>query len=268
MKYAEFIELAKANYTKGGDSYYECWDEDTFNEYEEMFGKMTKKRALAMFKDNAAVTAEYEAAAEWYGGMDQETIDIINKENAEYEARKKAEEEKEMANSAQVQVIEIEVEGVKFTQTRPGYYYKRVDGKNVRIPKNEWEQAFEAYTATVDEADEVEEEPKVKKTRRSKDVAFEHNTIKGNITLTAKQVDFLKALPGTCFWENGLESTLWCDCIAEEIGWNPMSVGAMISTLREKGLVSVGQETSRQGKPKFMTFTIVGQVIAEHLGLK
>lgn len=317
MKYTEFIELAKANYTKGGDSYYECWDERTFNEYEEMFGKITEKEALQMFKENAEIEAEYEAAAEWFGGMDQETIDRINEENERYEASKKAEEDKEMAK-AQVEVTVIEVEGVIYTQTRPGYYYKKVDGKQTRIPKAEWEQAFDAYMATVDEADEQEEADeltaameklgyhriqheinpfaystcdgqskvmlfdsveegmewvkentpkKVRKPRRSKDVAFEMDTIEGRITLTAKQVDFLKLLPTVTFWEEGIESTLWCDCIADDINWNPMSVGAMISTLREKGLVVVGRDTSRKGKPKYMSFTTVGQVIAKKLGL-
>lgn len=198
-----------------------------------------------------------------------------------------------MTKEAQVSVIEIEVEGIKYTQTRPGYYYKRVDGKNVRISKSEWEQAFDAFTAQVDEADEefdaedeirarkeIEEQKdreteqnfngktkKAAKPRRSKDVAFEMGTLIGHVTLTAKQVQFLKLLPKTCFWEEGTESTLWCDCIADDIGWNPMSVGAMISTLREKKLVVVERDESRKGKPKYMTLTAVGQVIAEKLGL-
>lgn len=258
-----------------------------------------------------------------------------------------------MAKEAQVSVIGIEVEGIKYTQTRPGYYYKRVDGKNVRVSKSEWEQAFDAFTAEVNEADEEfdaedeirarkdlqdakdreteqnfngkkaesktdhytvrtfydgmtgyvvekngvevyngfsvdeiierfgfnpnevteidiprkKETKKAAKPRRSKDVAFEMDTIEGHITLTAKQVQFLKLLPKTCFWEEGVESTLWCDCIADDIGWNPMSVGAMISTLREKKLVTVAKDTSRKGNPKCMTFTAVGQVIAEKLGL-
>lgn len=286
MTYTEFMKLAKANYTKGGDSYYECWDERTFSDYEEMFGKMTKKRALEMFKDNAGIEAEYEAAAEWFGGMDQETI---NKENEQYEARKKAEEEKTM-KKAQVEITVIEVEGVIYTQTRAGYYYKKTEDGQKRIPKAEWEQAFDAYVNTVDGADEewdseneivirkeIEEKKdketednfnkKVSKPRRSKDVAFEMDTIEGHITLTKKQVDFMKLLPTVTFWEDGIESTLWCDCIADDIQWNPMSVGAMISTLREKKLITVGKDTSRKGHPKYMQFTVVGQVIAKKLGL-
>lgn len=114
-------------------------------------------------------------------------------------------------------------------------------------------------------------EPKTKKTakpRRPKDVAFEMDTLIGHITLTAKQVDFLKTLPKTSFWEEGIDSVMWCDCIADDIGWNPMGVGAMISTLREKNLVAVEKDMSRQGHPKVMSFTEVGQVVAKKLGLK
>lgn len=113
---------------------------------------------------------------------------------------------------------------------------------------------------------------KAKKVRKSKDIAFE---LKENgetvMTLTAKQVDFMKHLPDTCFWENGLESALWCDVLADEIGGQfagkPMTTGAMISTLREKGIVEVGREESRQGKPKFMVLTDLGKQIATGMGL-
>lgn len=70
LTYDAFIELAKANYTRGGDSFVECWDERTFNEYVELFGSLTRKKALKMFKDNASVEAEYEAAAKWAAGVD------------------------------------------------------------------------------------------------------------------------------------------------------------------------------------------------------
>lgn len=115
------------------------------------------------------------------------------------------------------------------------------------------------------------EEKQPKRVRRSKDVAFEMDTIEGHITLTAKQVDFIKHLPDTCFWEHGLESALWCDVLADEIGGQfagkPMTVGAMISTLREKKLVAVNRDVDRKGKPKYMVLTVVGQVIAQKLGL-
>lgn len=206
-------------------------------------------------------------------------------------------EEDNKMTKAQVEVTVIEVEGVIYTQTRPGYYYKKVDGKQTRIPKAEWEQAFEAYVGSVDEADEqwdteddvearkeIEEQKdketedafnkqkKVRKPRRSKDVAFEMDTLIGHVTLTAKQVQFLKLLPKTCFWENGLDSALWCDILADEIGGQfadkPMTVGAMISTLREKDLLIVVVQRVNGRKAKFFELTDLGKEVAAELGLK
>ena len=50
LTYEELIEYAKQHYNKGGDGIYECWDERTFNEYVEMFGGITKRKALEMFR--------------------------------------------------------------------------------------------------------------------------------------------------------------------------------------------------------------------------
>jgi hypothetical protein len=114
------------------------------------------------------------------------------------------------------------------------------------------------------EQDEKKTPAKKSRKRASKDIAYTGI----GFTLTAKQVDFIKLLPGTCFWEEGIDSTLWCDCIAEDINWNPMSVGAMISTLREKHLVAVAKDMSRKGHPKAMQFTDLGKQVATELGLQ
>lgn len=208
-------------------------------------------------------------------------------------------EDKNMAN-AQVQVIDFEFDGVRYTNTRPGYYYKKVEGKQTRIPKSEWEQAWDSYTAEADPADDwqIDDEfearkqaqtendkqtedsfnkKEVKKTsrsRKSKDVAFEGVYETGNetnfkvnkITLTAKQVDFLKALAKTDEWKE-VEQGIWCDVIADEIKWNPMSVGAMISTLREKNLIIIVAERINGKKCKNMSFTELGKKVATELGL-
>ena len=50
LTYEELMALAKEHYNEGGDQTYECWDEKTFNEYVSMFGPMTKKKALEMFR--------------------------------------------------------------------------------------------------------------------------------------------------------------------------------------------------------------------------
>ena len=52
LGYEEFIEYAKKHYNRGGDSYVECWDEATFDEDVRMFGPITKRKALGMFRDS------------------------------------------------------------------------------------------------------------------------------------------------------------------------------------------------------------------------
>ena len=200
-------------------------------------------------------------------------------------------------------------DGTVFESNEKGnYFYKstgRTDKKGnpimMRIPRHVFEQAFEEMiTESADQAkadaeyegrlqkqaesDRAAEEAvnkktsrkaidkEMKKTRRSKDVAFEYcPNGTDTVTLTAKQVEFMVEMTKTSFWENGLESTLWCDILADEIGGQfagkPMTVGAMISTLREKDLVVVGRDTSRQGKPKYMALTDLGKAVAKDLGL-
>lgn len=63
LNYEEFIEYAKAHYTKGGDGYYECWDKRTFDEYVEMFGEITKRKALQMFKESYEIELDRRG---WY----------------------------------------------------------------------------------------------------------------------------------------------------------------------------------------------------------
>lgn len=194
-------------------------------------------------------------------------------------------------------------DGTIFESNEKGNYFYKSTGKMdkkgnpimMRIPRHIFEQTFEEYIKQAnDEAEQAEwdaemearkqeqeqkdreteaefnkkaEKKAVKRTRKSKDIAHESN----GVTITAKQADFIKHLPDTSFWENGLDSALWCDVLADEIGGQfagkPMAVGAMISTLREKGLVSVGKDLDRKGKPKFMVLTEVGKQVAKELGL-
>lgn len=114
---------------------------------------------------------------------------------------------------------------------------------------------------------EEPKQPKAKKGRKSKDIAHEAE----GVTLTAKQVDFIKHLPDTCFWENGLDSRIWVDCLCDEIGGQfegkPMTVGAMISTLCEKGLGSRGSERRDGRKCTSFELTARGKAVAKSLGL-
>jgi hypothetical protein len=204
--------------------------------------------------------------------------------------------------------------GVSYTETEKGYFFKEENGKKSRIKKAEYEQAFEEYnaqitqdiaideaisdeqadewTAEIDEARQAQAEkqaesdreaeqamggkPKAEK-RRSKDIAFEGVFETGSgadfkvseITLTAKQVRFIQRMPEDDFYEANLNSSLWIDCYCDTIAdeFNPMAVGAMVSTLREKGILAVGEDRVNGKKCKCMAFTELGRVIAKELGL-
>lgn len=179
---------------------------------------------------------------------------------------------------AQVQVVDFEMNGVRYTNTRPNYFYKKEDGKQVRISKAEWDEAWEQSGQAELEARKAEQAKKdaeteknfnkkktERKPRRSKDIAFESN----GVTLTKKQVQFIKLMPSDDFYENGLESILWVDVFVDTISgeFNPMSAGAMVSTLKEKGLITVEKQRVNGKNSKCMTFTDLGQQIAKELGL-
>lgn len=122
---------------------------------------------------------------------------------------------------------------------------------------------------TTEEIKQIAKEfaPKKKSTRKSKDIAYDGN----GITLTAKQVDFIRHLPDTCFWEHGLDSALWTDVLADEIGGQfagkPMTTGAMISTICEKGLANRTADRFNGRKSTFMVLTELGKKVAAELGL-
>lgn len=116
--------------------------------------------------------------------------------------------------------------------------------------------------------DKPTEPTRVKKPRKSKDIAHES---KHGVTLTAKQVDFIMHLPDSDFWTDGLDSEIWVDCLCDEIGGQffnkPMTVGAMISTLCEKKLgVRCRQKVNGRMATSFK-LTDLGKMIASELGI-
>lgn len=154
-------------------------------------------------------------------------------------------------------------------------YSKTEDGKTRRIGKAEYEQAHDAWVeASLAEAEEsVETEEvekaarKAKKTRKSRrQVAREFEVNGQNVTLTEKQIDFIQHLPDTHFWKKGLDSTLWVEVLCDDIGGQfagkPMTVGAMISTLREKGLIYASVDKLDGKKAKYVALTEVGKIVA------
>lgn len=113
--------------------------------------------------------------------------------------------------------------------------------------------------------------------RRSRDVAATVESPDGEVTVTARQLQFLRELARTPQYVEGA-SALWIDILIDEIGvesrtfTNGMQVGAMVSTLREKGLVEVWTEgredgvTGRIRRVKTMQFTPTGRALMEGIG--
>lgn len=142
------------------------------------------------------------------------------------------------------------------------------------------EEATEALSLAI-ETEEVreaalnaqgQEKPKRKPTKRiPKSVGYRKTIGDTEVILTEKQVDFLRHLPDTCFWEEGVESAVWVDCLCDEIGGQfagkPMTVGAMISTLCEKGIGVRGKDRVNGRKCTRFALTELGRMVAEDLGL-
>ena len=165
---------------------------------------------------------------------------------------------------------EFELNGVYYTMTGTGYCYAIENKKKVRISRAEYDAAEMEYinSESGPAVPSVEDKPsKTKKAKKSKDVAFECE----GVTLTTKQADFIRHLPDTCFWENGLDSCIWVDCLCDDIGGQfkgkPMTVGAMISTLCEKGLGSRCRENRDGRKCTSFELTELGKKVAAGLGL-
>lgn len=177
------------------------------------------------------------------------------------------------------------LDNTTFTTNDNGtYFYAITSNGKIRIKKAQFEQArreFELRKAfpeetAEDKLDAMAENPEVvktaepkkttKRTRKSKDIAYTYSE-NGQpvVTLTAKQVDFVKHLPDTCFWEHGLDSCIWVDCLCDEIGGQfagkPMTVGAMISTLCEKGLGQRAKSHINGKKATSFALTELGRTV-------
>lgn len=190
--------------------------------------------------------------------------------------------------------------------SKTGYAVKYEGGKGIRIKAAEFEEAHTQYVeqqeSAAAESEETEEEKEIVKrmndeqnrknefTNISPDAVkkaakkavqkkspvkvggmeFSENGV--HVVITARQVEFLRHLPDTGFWENGLDSCLWVDILCDEIEGSfegkPMSVGAMVSTLREKGLLRTGRGKVERRMAKFFELTETGKKVAAQLGVR
>lgn len=212
-----------------------------------------------------------------------------------WEIRTKAEtyydfEEDDMARQAEVT---FEQGGSRWRRTQGGYCFR--DGR--RVSRAEFDGARGAHyeelgarlARVADEAREgasearedasparvpapaPEADGKRPRKRRSRDVAFEHGDT--GVTLTARQCEFLRVASACPCWAGG-DGTLWTDVLLDEMGVNGMSFGAMVSTLREKGLLRVWAEaredgsTRRPRRVKAIALTDLGERVLRAAGYR
>ena len=199
--------------------------------------------------------------------------------------------------------VSFEQGGSRWRRTRGGYCFR--DGR--RVPRREFDEARGAHleelgrrlsavaggargaagaggvigraTARAKETaaeraagrEEKVKEKKGPRKRRSRDVAFEHAP--SGVTLTARQCEFLQAASGCPCWAGG-DGTMWTDVLLDEIGMGGMSFGAMVSTLREKGLLRVWAEaredgvTGRSRRVKAIALTDLGGRVVRAAGYR
>lgn len=195
---------------------------------------------------------------------------------------------KEDTTMTDSKAITFELDGTTYNSNDKGNrFYKTIGTQKVRISEVEWLSALdrladleweqEADAEKQAREDKVEadakqaEEAVAKKTKKKskKNVAFTFEDENGTITLTEKQVKFLRLLPNDDFYEQGLDSHLWIDVLCDTLAgeFNPMALGAMVSTLREKHLIAVGAQKVNGKKCKFFGFTELGKRVASELGL-
>lgn len=209
-----------------------------------------------------------------------------------------------MTTMKAAEVTTFTLNGVGYAKNeKTGYCFRYVDivdetGKknrqSIRISKSEFNKALQAHEDEVDakmhEAIErlVEEQDnaeiqriqkemtaskKKKSAPRTKKVqvgGMEFAEDGVSVIITPRQVEFIRLLPTSNFWENGVDSALWIDCLCDDLEGKmaPMTIGAMVSTLREKGLLVTGEEKRENRKVKFFQFTDTGKaVVAKVLGL-
>lgn len=194
------------------------------------------------------------------------------------------------------------VNGVGYNTNEKGnYFFKIEDEKTIRIGKAEYEAAFEQYTnetaddeelefdegAAIREAKKEMEEasdhaaeeainhPKKKSSRSLRKAAHRVEVDGVEIGLTEKHAIFLENLPKCSYWDRGLNSSVWVFDVRDTlamVGMAGMTVGAMISTLREKGLLrvmlgAVESTNGRTRREKYVELTETGKKVAEALGI-
>ena len=187
--------------------------------------------------------------------------------------------------------VNFVINGIEYIANMAGTYFWKVEnGKKTRISRSEYELAFEAYTDPIEEElDELDEQELVREAQREMAEASDRQAeeainkpkktykrsrvaktlvIDGvEIGLTEKHLTILHAMPKSGFWDNGLSSCIWTFALADAVEgeMSAMAVGAIISTLREKGIILVGIGATK--KEKYIELTDFGKKVATELGI-
>ena len=199
-------------------------------------------------------------------------------------------------------MTEFTINNIEYTMNANGYCYKVEDGKKTRISKMAFDAALELNIAQQAEQAEIEDakadmeyeariakqeaddkatedafngkkpasEKKAKK-RAKKNVAYEIEFNGEKVTLTEKQKIFFENIPNDQYYDgHGEDCSLWTDAFCDTLAdvMNSMVVGAIISTLREKDIIFVGQQKVNGKKCKFFALTELGKAIFRDMGLE
>lgn len=206
----------------------------------------------------------------------------------EVKATKKAEVKTVEKEEKGMKKAMFTLDGVGYNQNAKGNRFFKVDkdGKLVRISRSDYEIAYETYMDNAEqEMYNKEQELREKKNRESDKIAEDSvnrpqkakrtraatsvvDLGKIKVALTEKQVAFMMSLPLSKDWKN-VDSTIHIQDLGMDLGGEfaekPMTVGAMVTTLREKGVIFV---TKGGRKERSFNLTDVGVKVAIKMGLK
>ena len=130
------------------------------------------------------------------------------------------------------------LEGVLYSAGSKHQYYRRESGKPTKIiSENQFTRARDQFLALRKSA-----KPKPNpKPKHPKSVKYDSN----DLSLTEKQVDFLKALNtviSQCDSKGGISVSDFMEKTDSRFRNNPMAVGAMITTLQHKNVLTTWKE--------------------------
>lgn len=135
------------------------------------------------------------------------------------------------------------LEGAIYSVGSKHQYYKRESGKPIKvINESQFTRARDQFLALRKSAKPAKPKPNPKP-KHPKSVKYDSN----DLSLTEKQVDFLKALNtviSQCNSKGGVSVSEFMEKTNSRFRNNPMAVGAMLTTLQHKNVLATWKEES------------------------